>query len=368
MTTDRLFQLALSSTPQIGPVQAKLLIEVFGSAESIFKAKYRHLIAIEGMGEIRARNIKNFRGFMEAEKELNFLEKNSIQLLFLTDENYPKRLLNCYDSPILLFYRGNANLNASRVISIVGTRNPSDYGRYLTETIISDLENQNVVVVSGLAYGIDAIAHKTSIKYQLPTVGVLAHGLDQVYPFHHSLLAKEMVEKGGLLTEFKSNTKPDKHNFPARNRIVAGMSDALVVIETGVKGGSMITAELANGYNRDVFAFPGKITDSKSEGCNSLIRLNKAVLITEASELIEQLGWADRKTTIDQLSQRTLFVELTPEQEIIVNILREKKEVHIDELNLRSQLSSSLVAAAILQLELSNLIRCLPGKRYAFVG
>ena len=204
--TDRLFQIALSMTPQVGPVQARQLIEVFGSSEMVFKAKYRHLLSIEGIGEIRARSIKNFRDFTDVEKEMIFLEKHSIQPLFLTDEKYPKRLLNCYDSPILLFFRGNANLNAPKILSIVGTRNPSEYGRHMTETIVHELANHNVLIVSGLAYGIDAMAHKVSLRSKVPTVGVLAHGLDQVYPFHHTSLANEMITNGGCFTPSQTSS------------------------------------------------------------------------------------------------------------------------------------------------------------------
>jgi DNA processing protein len=227
------------------------------------------------------------------------------------------------------------------------------------------LAEQNVVVISGLAHGIDAIAHKSAIKNNLSTVGVLAHGLDQVYPSQHTSLAKDMLKSGGgLLTEFRSKSKPDKHNFPTRNRIVAGMSDATIVVETGIKGGSMITAELANNYNKDVFAFPGKVTDTKSAGCNYLIKNNKAVLLTDAQELIELMGWEKKDQKIKARSQRELFIELNEEEKIIIAILREKNSVHIDEINFKSGLSSSSVAAAILNLELRNVVLSLPGKQY----
>ena len=364
MDRDLLYQLALSLTPNIGPVQARLLVEHFGNAENIFKAKFSQLLAIEGVGEVRAKNIKCFDNYSEAESEIDFLKRNSIQPIFITNENYPRRLLNCYDSPILLFYKGTANLNSSKIISIVGTRKHTEYGKQITEKLISDLAALNILIVSGLAYGIDALAHKISLKNNLPTVGVLAHGLDHIYPYHHTSLANEMIANGGLLTEFRSGSKPDKHNFPARNRIVAGMSDATVVIETGIKGGSMITAELADGYNKDVFAFPGKTTDNKSAGCNYLIRKNKAILLTDAQELIEVLGW-EEKLKSRKNNQRVLFIDLTAEEKVIVEILNEKETVHIDELFLRSNLSSSKVAAAILHLELQNVINSLPGKRYS---
>ncbi|HJS53194.1 MAG TPA: DNA-processing protein DprA [Chitinophagaceae bacterium] len=283
MNSELLYQLALTEVPNVGRVHAKILAQELGSAEKIFKAKQHLLEKIEGIGEIRARSIKAFTDFSKAEDEIKFIEKYKIKPLFLTDKSFPQRLLNCYDSPTLLFYKGEANLNASKVISVIGTRNYTEYGKHQTEKLVKELSAQNILVVSGMAFGIDAIAHKASLKNNLPTVGVLGHGLDQIYPPEHSGLAKDMLKQGsGLLTEFRSNTKPDKHNFPTRNRIVAGMSDATIIIETGEKGGSMITAELANGYNKDVFALPGKVTDHKSAGCNFLIRNNKAMLLTDA--------------------------------------------------------------------------------------
>ena len=216
-----------------------------------------------------------------------------------------------------------------------------------------------------MAFGVDAMAHKAAVKNNLPTVGVLGHGLDQIYPPNHSNLAKDMVKNGGgLLTEFRSQTKPDKHNFPTRNRIVAGMSDATIVIESGIKGGSMVTAELANGYNKDVFAFPGKVTDNKSAGCNYLIKSNKAMLLTDAQQLIEIMGWEEKSQKAKGKSQKEIFIELTKEEKIIVDLLNEKETVHIDEINLRSGLSSSAIAAAILNLELQNVVNGLPGKMY----
>jgi DNA processing protein len=366
MSNDLLYQIALSLTPNIGPVQAKILVERFGNAQSIFNAKASQLKDIEGIGEVRANSVKKFQRLAEAEEEVKFIEKYNIQPLFITDEKYPKRLLNCYDSPELLYYKGVADLNASKIVAIVGTRANTEYGKQVTEKLIKELEDQHVVIVSGLAYGIDAIAHKAALKNNLATIGVLAHGLDQIYPSQHAGLAKDMIKKGGILTEFRSRTNPDKHNFPTRNRIVAGMSDATIVIETGIKGGSMITAELANGYNKDVFAFPGKVTDSKSAGCNYLIKSNKAVLLTDAQELIELMGWEEKaKSKKERRNQRELFIELSKEERIVVDILKEKESVHIDEINLRSNLNSSAVAAAILNLELQNAISSLPGKMYS---
>jgi DNA processing protein len=363
MNSELLNQLALTLVPNIGDVQAKILINHFGDASSIFKTKKTLLEKIEGIGEVRAKSIKEFNDFHLAEHELKFVEKYNIKTLFLTDGDYPKRLLNCYDSPTLLFYKGNANLNASKVLAVVGTRSYTDYGKQFTEKLVKDLSEQNILIISGLAHGIDAIAHKAALKNALPTVGVVGHGLDKVYPSENTNLAKDMVKDGGgILSEFFSGTKPDKHNFPLRNRVVAGLSDATVVIETNIKGGSMITAKLADAYNRDVFAVPGRTTDKTSSGCNHLIKYNKAILLTDADELLEVLGWTEKKK--EKKQQKELFIELSAEEKQIVQLLQEKETVHIDEINLRSGLSSSSAAAAILNLELQNVVASLPGKMY----
>jgi DNA processing protein len=363
MNPELLYQLALTLVPNIGDVQAKILINHFGDASSVFKAKKSLLEKIEGIGEVRARSIKEFNDFHLAEHEMKFIEKYKIKTLFLTQENYPKRLLNCYDSPTLLFYKGNADLNASKIVAIVGTRSNTDYGKSFTEKLVKDLSEQNILIVSGLAHGIDCIAHKAALKNNLPTVGVVGHGLDTVYPSANTGLAKEMIKDGGgILSEFFSGTKPDKHNFPLRNRIVAGLSDATVVVETNIKGGSMITAKLADAYNRDVFAVPGRTNDKASSGCNHLIKYNKAILLTDADELSDILGWKEKKK--EKKQQKELFIELSPEEKQIVQLLQEKEMVHIDEINLKSGLSSSAAAAAILNLELQSVVASLPGKMY----
>jgi DNA processing protein len=365
MNEELIYQIALTMIPNIGSVQAKLLIEHFKKAKEVFKAKKDYLENIEGIGPIRAKSIIAFEHFNEAEKEIAFIEKYKIQPLFLTDEQYPRRLLNCYDAPPLLYYRGNADLNTSKVISIIGTRNNTEYGRQLTEQLVADLENLKVVVVSGLAYGIDAIAHKAALDHNLTTVGVLAHGLDKIYPRQHTALAKQMLFNGALLTEFRKDTLPDRHNFPRRNRIVAGLADATIVVETAEKGGSIITAELANGYNRDVFAFPGRVNDTKSAGCNFLIKNNKAMLLNNGDELIDWLGWKDKKSK--RKHQKELFINLTGEEQIIVDILKEKEASHIDEIYLKSGLNSSAVAASMLNLEFNNVVSSMPGKMYKLV-
>ncbi|HZW66527.1 MAG TPA: DNA-processing protein DprA [Hanamia sp.] len=363
MQNELLYQIALTLVPNIGDVRAKALINHFGEASSIFQASKKAFESIEGFSPKAVNSILQFKDFSRAQEEIEFIKKYKITPLFLTDKNYPQRLLNSYDSPALLYYKGNADLNCSKIVAIVGTRNHNDYGKIITEKLVGGLTNEDVLIVSGLAFGIDSIAHKSALKNNIKTVGVLAHGLDRVYPPQNTALAKEMILSGGLLTEFKNNTNPDKQNFPGRNRIVAGISDAIVVIESGIKGGSLITAELANGYNKDVFAFPGRAGDTKSEGCNYLIRNNKAALITSAEELIESMGWKKlQKPTLKK--QRELFIELSPDEKIVVDILQAQEQVHIDEVYFKSKLSSSAVAQALLMLEMQGVVFSLPGKIY----
>ena len=359
------FQVALTMIPDLGPIRARILIDHFGSASALFNAKKKEISTIVGIGENCARSLKVWDHFSAAEEEICFIKKHQIQPLFITDKKYPQRLLNCYDPPTLLYYRGKADLNSDRLISIIGTRNHTEYGKQVTEQLISSLQTQQVQIISGLAFGIDAIAHRNAMLFHIPTIGVLGHGLDSLYPSQHKSLAKEMIEQGGLLTEYRKNTNPDKHNFPKRNRIVAGMADATIVIETAIKGGSMITAELAHSYNRDVFAVPGKITDSKSSGCLQLIQQNKAILLTSGEQLIEVMGWEEKKKLFKK--QRELFIELSEEEKIIVELLKEKEMMPIDAIYLQSGLNSSKVAAAILNLELQNVISSLPGKMYKLI-
>jgi DNA processing protein len=362
MNNELLYQIALTKVPNIGDVRAKSLIQIFGDASVVFKSSKTQLEKIDGMGTVAAASIKTFADFTECESEILFIEKYKIKPLFINDENYPKRLLGCYDSPVLLYFKGNADLNAEKIVSIVGTRTNSDYGKQVCEQLVKDLSSQQVLIMSGLAHGVDTIAHKNSLKNNMPTVAVLAHGLDRIYPLQNKTLAKEITGNGGLLTDFCSNTNPDKQNFPKRNRIVAGICDALIVIESGLKGGSLITAELANGYNKDVFAIPGRSIDKKSEGCNYLIKNNKASLIQHAEDLVQMMNWAKRPKPIS--NQKKLFVELSPDEKKLTALLEAKENCHIDELFLQSGLSASTMAATLLQLEMQGLILSLPGKIY----
>lgn len=359
---DLLYQVSLTMIPGIGPVQARILVEHFGSAAAVFRSDIKELSSIENIGTVRAGKITGFSDFQTAGKQLLFIEKYKIQPLFLTDPAYPQRLLHCNDAPTLLYYKGNANLNNCKVISIIGTRKCSAYGRQITEKLISELAGTNILITSGLALGIDAVAHKAALSNQLATIGVLAHGLDTLYPYEHKTLAREMIENGGLLTEFGQGVEPDKHNFPRRNRIVAGMADATVVIETDVKGGSMITANLAWSYNRELFAIPGKVSDKQSSGCNQLIKNNKAMLLTNAQQLLETMGW--ETTTNATANELPPPPDLTPDEQIIITICREKELTHIDELQQLSGMDSSTVASAILSLELQGLLSAHAGKMY----
>lgn len=360
------YAIALTLVPQIGNVLARELLAHFETAENIFHIPQKALSAIPGIGVVRAREIRQFRNFERVEEELKFIENHKIKVLFFQEKEYPKRLKNCYDSPMILYYAGNADLNTSRILSVVGTRHYTEYGKDICENIMEGLSKENVLIISGLAYGIDIIAHKKALKEGLKTVGVVAHGLDRIYPPLHAGIARQMVKQGGLLTEYASHTLPDKQNFPMRNRIVAGMADATLVIETGIRGGSLITAELANGYNRDVFAVPGKAGDKKSEGCNYLIRKNKAALVTSAGDIMEMMGWEEHLKDNKPI-QKELFVELNEKEKDIVNLLTGVKMLHVDEIHLQSQLSSSETAATILSLELQGVIKSMPGKMYKLV-
>ncbi|HSC53636.1 MAG TPA: DNA-processing protein DprA [Phnomibacter sp.] len=363
MPTEAEYQIALTLTPQIGCVAAKTLVQHFGNATDIYKAKKSTLATIEGIGTVRADSIKSFSDFERCEAELKYVQQHDIRTLFLQDPGYPRRLLNCYDSPTLLYYKGDADLNASKIAAVIGTRKNSEYGKQCVVEMMEALAAYDVLILSGLAFGIDTLAHREALKNKLPTVGVLAHGMHTIYPPENKKLSQQMLaEHGGLLTEFMSGEQPDKHNFPTRNRNVAGMADVTIVIETDIKGGSMITAELANNYNRDVLAFPGRTSDAKSRGCNHLIKTNKAALVGCGQDVLEFMNWLP--ATTKPKVQRSLFVDLNDGEQVIFDLLNAVEQMHIDELNLSSQLSSSAVASALLTLELQGVVQSLPGKLY----
>ncbi|MDT3405044.1 DNA-processing protein DprA [Mucilaginibacter terrae] len=320
---------------------------------------------VPGIGDKTIESLNLNAALEQADREVAFIEKNGIDVIFYTDERYPKKLKNCNDAPILLYSKGNADLNNQRIISIVGTRNATDYGRQLCKELLEDLQQYGVLVVSGLALGIDVAAHKESLRLNLPTVGVLGHSLDRLYPSQNRAIADKMILNGALLSEYPSGTKPDRENFPQRNRIVAGMADVTVVVEAGIKGGALITAEIANSYNRDVFAFPGRTTDVYSEGCNFLIRNNKAGLLTCAADLAYLMGWDTQTSTQAKPKQFALPIDLTEQERNIWQLLYESKTpVAIDELSIQLNMPVSTLAMNLLNMEMQGYITAKPGKMY----
>jgi DNA processing protein len=361
LNDDIKYQIAISHVPGIGPILAKQLINEIGSASDVMKSKSSILQKLDGVGSIKAKAIENFDNYGWIDDELKFIDDHKIKCLYFQDEDYPAKLKHCIDAPVVLFYKGEADINTPRIISIVGRRKNTEYGRKITEDLIEKLQEYRPLIVSGLAVGVDIIAHKSALANGLNTIGVLAHGLDRIYPPNHRNTAKEMIQQGGLLTEFISGTNPDKQNFPMRNRIVAGIADATIVIETDIKGGSMITANLANGYNREVMAYPGSVYSNASSGCHYLIKSMKAHLISEANDLIDLMGWEAKKK---KAPQRELFIELSDNERIIFELLQKYEVLNIDEITFQSKLAPSHIAAATLSLEMQNIIVMQPGKVY----
>lgn len=359
-----LYQIALTMIYGVGYVHSRQLLEHFGTAEAVFAEKERLLERIPGIGSKTAAEIKNPQVLSRAERELTFMEKNNIRGLFITDEDYPVRLRECADAPLLLYAKGNIDLNRKRVISIVGTRNATPYGREQTELLIAELSKAfpDTLIISGLAFGIDICAHRAALKNQLSTIAVLAHGLDRIYPGVHRGTAIEMLQQGGLLTDFPSETNPDRPNFVKRNRIVAGLSDATIVIESAEKGGSLITADMAFSYSRDVFSFPGRANDTQSRGCNKLIRLNKAGLITCAADLIAAMGWEETKS---EAIQTSLSFAEEPDNNPITSLIKQHKNIHINDLAIKLEMTISELSVLLFELEMEGKIKALPGGRYS---
>lgn len=358
-----LHKIALTFIKSIGPVTAKNLLSYCGSAENIFSANKRQLLQIPGIGEKTIEAIRGTDALIRARQELDFIEKHGIEVLFFSDEKYPKRLKNCIDSPILLYAKGTVDFNQQRIVSVVGTRNATSYGKNICKELCEVLAAYNVLIVSGLAYGIDVTTHKECLANHIPTVGVLGHGLDRMYPKIHKTVAQKMVLNGGLLTEFPILTNPDRPNFPQRNRIIAGIADVTVVVEASIKGGALITAEIANSYNKDVYAFPGRTNDVFSEGCNFLIKTNRAGLITNANDLIYYLGWDDEVNVKHNIQQTTLQLSLTPNEQRVIAALQ-NGQLSIDELCTQLNIQQSKLAIVILTLEMQGVIVSLPGKIY----
>ena len=366
-TDERICSIALTLCSGIGHIGAKRLVDTVGSAAEVFRLRAElpeRYPDIFHASVVTA--LDNPSAFLQAEKELEWAEKNRVECLTLADERYPSRLRECEDAPVVLYFKGNADLNRLRVVSIVGTRRATDYGKQFCADFLRDLSElcSDVLVVSGLAYGIDVHAHRAALSNGLSTVGVLAHGLDRIYPAVHRKTAVDMLAEGGLLTEFPTGTNPDRHNFVSRNRIVAGMSDAVIVVESATKGGSLITAELAEGYHRDCFAVPGRATDEYSRGCNQLIRDNRAALINDASDFVKAMNWGrseeSRKTAA---VQRTLFPELTDEEARVVKILS-RDDLHINTLVVEANIPVNRMSAILFELEMKGVVKALVGGVY----
>jgi len=365
MTDDSLFyKVAVSLIPGIGGVLAKNLIAYVGSPEAVLSESYKALVKIPGIGQINAGKIKNKDVLKRAEKEIEFINKYKIDVFFYTDSGYPRRLKNCVDSPVILYTKGKMNLNEERVVSIVGTRHATDYGKKLCEELIENfaVRNYKILVVSGLAYGIDIHAHKSALKFNLPTIGVVGHGLDKMYPSLHADIARKMLANGGLVSDFPSGSKIDPANFIRRNRIVAGLADATIVVESAIKGGALITADIAFSYNRDVFAFPGRTDDIYSKGCNQLIRKNGASLIEGINDLEYFMGW--ESTNKEKSVQASLFYDLNPEEEKVVELLTRKNPLFIDEISSELKMPGSKVSSLLMNMEFKNMLVSLPGKMY----
>lgn len=354
--------LRLSLVPGVGDILARNLIGYCGGVSEVFGKKTAYLAKIPGVGKATAESIVSFDDRERIQTEIDYITKHNIQVISYLDEAYPKRLSSCPDAPLLLYYKGNADMNKGPAVAIVGTRHATDYGKRICAEIVEGLRHLDPLVVSGLAYGIDIAVHKHALKSHLRTIGVMAHGLDRIYPGMHASTSIEMLEQGGLLTEFMTGTNPDRENFPRRNRIVAGMVDCVIVVESAKKGGALITANIANSYNRDVFAVPGRIGDKYAEGCHQLLHWLKADIYTSVNDVITQMGWDDKK--VKPIVQKELLIDLTDEERKIMDLLKASGPTGIDRITQTSGMNLSAVAAALLNLEFRSVVRSLPGKIY----
>ncbi len=363
------YRIALSLINGIGPVTAKSLISYLGGVEEIFSAKYSDLVKINGVGEYTAHRIleQKKKAYDDAAIEIDFINKNNVKALFYSDKEFPFLLKQCSDAPLIIYYKGTIDFNQSKFISIVGTRKATTIGKNNCERLIEKmaLSVHKPIIVSGLAYGIDICAHRSALKNNLDTVAVLGHGFDRIYPQSHSKTALEIIDQGALLTDFTSNMNFEPQNFLKRNRIIAGLSEATIVIESGIKGGSLITADIANSYNREVFAVPGRLDDKYSEGCNWLIKTNKAFLLQSYEDIPYLLNW---ETDNHLYKQQNLFIELTEEEKTLAKILHTKGKYPIDMICKESRFNMSKVSSLLLQMEFKGAIRCLPGKVFEFTG
>lgn len=360
------YKIAIDLIPGVGSKNAKKLIAYAGSIAQVFSLKKSHLLKIPGIGESLANTISNNQSVLKrAEEEIQFLEKFNIKPYFYLDKDYPERLKNCIDSPIMLYSLGNVDFNTAKFISIVGTRKATDYGKQLCKNLISDLAAYfpDIVIVSGLAYGIDITAHKAALENNLKTIAVLGHGLDTVYPASHKKYAISITKQGALLSEFMSKSKLDPSNFVKRNRIVAGISDATIVIESDIKGGALITAEIAGSYDREVMAVPGKVGDTYSRGNNFLIKSLRASLVENAGDIANIMNW-QKVGESNKESQKQLFINLTPEELPIFDFIKNTPNANIDDMAFALQIPIHKLSSILLNMEFSGYVKCLPGKVY----
>jgi len=363
-----IYTLALQKAPKIGDITAKKLIQHCGSAKEVFVSKPSTLQSINGIGVNLTYFLKETVFLLKAaEKELKFIQDNQLHTYYFEAQDYPSRLKNCIDGPILLFGAGNINLQQPKIISVVGTRNITAQGKSFCKQLIEDLSVLNPIIVSGFAYGVDITAHKAAIDHKLQNIACLAHGLNQIYPKTHKPYMHQVEENGGFLTEFWSTSSPERENFVKRNRVIAGLSEATIVIESAEKGGSLITADIANSYNREVFAVPGRATDKFSVGCNNLIKQQKAQLITSAADVIYMLNWEVEKKT-KKVIQPQLFIDLNETEEKIINHLKVKEKAHLDEIAIACQIPIYSLSGTLLNLELKGLIRPHPGKFFELIA
>jgi DNA processing protein len=365
---DLRYRIMIGLVPKIGPVLTKRLIAYCGSIEGIFREKRKNLAKIQGIGEKHIECIVKFKNSDVIDREIDFITKNNIAPVFYLDDDYPPRLKQCEDAPVMIYTQGPAALNRPKVLSIVGTRSATDYGKRVTDELVQALAGRfpDVLVVSGLAYGIDIHAHRSALRYNVDTAAVLGHGLAFTYPQVHGNTAREIAERGLLISEFMHDERPESPNFIKRNRIIAGLSDATIVVESGKEGGALITADIAGSYNRDVFTFPGRKDDRYSRGCNNLIKTNQAALIEDLDDIEYLLGWESRSKPA--VIQREMFVELDQDETLLMSLLRENGKITIDQMARSSRLPVSKISARLLNMEFKGLVRCLPGKIYEAVN
>ncbi len=359
------YVLALQHIPNLGDTLAKKLIRHFGSAKNVLQQKKQDLLKIDGIGGYRLRDFFDAAHLKAAEEELKFIEKNQIKVLYFKDQDYPDKLKHCIDGPVVLFQRGNINLKTQKIISVVGTRKITQSGVAFCEKFIEELSPLNPVIVSGFAYGVDITAQKAAVANNLQNIGCLAHGLDQIYPKVHQKYVGSVEENGGFFTDFWSSDDFDRNNFLKRNRIIAGLSEATVVIESAEKGGSLVTADIANSYNREVFTVPGRPSDKLSKGCNDLIKAQKAHLLNSAADLVYMLNWQPEETA--KPVQKQLFIELDDEENNVLDFLQKEGKAQLDSIAINCNFPTYKTAGILINMELKGVVRPLPGKLFELI-